>query len=120
MVQWVRCSNRVKNHQENGNENHWIRREGIKDRENVHVGIKLKMHIHIPEARSNTFNSKLSRTNVKRNLGNYLDVLNELKVRCTALFFSQESNISHLKKNRGGQREEDFDGQWSEKRVLQR
>lgn len=51
MVQWVRCSNRVKNHQENGNENHWIRREGIKDRENVHVGIKLKMHIRIPEAR---------------------------------------------------------------------
>lgn len=53
------------------------------------------MHKHILEATFHTFNSKLSRTNVKRNFDNYPGVLNELKVKWIPLFFSQESNISH-------------------------
>lgn len=39
-----------KNHQENGNENHWIRREGSKERQNVHWEIKLKMHIFLRQS----------------------------------------------------------------------
>lgn len=69
-------------------------KEGSKDRQNMHLGIKLKMHIHILEARYCTFNSNLFRINVKRNLTNYPDISNKFKGRYAPLFFSQESNMS--------------------------
>ena len=88
------CSDRVKKkNQENGNENHWVRRKGSQDRHNVHLEIKLKMHIRILEA-YHIFNSNLFRINVKRDFANYPDVSNELKVRCAPFLSSQESNIS--------------------------
>lgn len=92
---WVPATElKKKNHQKNGNENHWLRREGSKDRQNAHLEIKLKTCIQILEARYNTFNFNLFRINVKRNFANYPDVSNELKVRYAPLFFSQESNMS--------------------------
>lgn len=44
---WVGCSNRVRNYEENGNGNYWIKKEGSKDRENVFLEIKFEMYIYI-------------------------------------------------------------------------
>lgn len=78
-----------------GKWNHWLRREGSKDEESVHLRMKFGMHAHTLEGRYHTLNSHPSGTNAKRNLANYLDVSTELKVRCTSLFaFPRELNMS--------------------------
>lgn len=48
------------------------------------MGVKLRKHTHMLEARYHRFNSKLSRINVKMNLASYPYVSTELKVRHTA------------------------------------